>query len=297
MPATATKTIRSRRRGWTPEEDAVIRSHYKTRVPNSSAFTVTGRAYSSTQKRAIKLGVLVPNDVTRGWKTSEEKLLAQEYPKHGVKGCLHLFPGRSYAALASRAAELGLKMVHFRTARLDAGKAHAVNVAVSEAGAKRGYLDTQEINALARDLDVAPRSVRHRAKKLGLLVASVRRGWSRREDDILRAHDRDVAASIEALREIGSVRNANSVYTRCYKLGIVKGFDDKHTQADLVEMLGVSTRTVEHWVTKGWLVSEGHGNRAWTSKEIKLLLVKHPNAWDITKVNQNFILGVLTGSI
>jgi hypothetical protein len=102
-------------RAWTPDEDAIIRAHYKERGMRACLALLPGRSKHAVMRRADLLGCLRRSIVHRPWTKEDDQILRDHYAKLGWQGCLEIMPKRSKQTIQARVKNLGISTRKFWT--------------------------------------------------------------------------------------------------------------------------------------------------------------------------------------
>lgn len=133
---------------------------------------------------------------------------------------------------------------------------------------------------LARELNVSRRAVGCRAQMLGL-ARQAGRPWTAAEIRYVE----ESAGSMRPARIAQALgRSYPSVVHRIQRLGRAGRLTKGYTREDLAACLGVCFRTVENWITRGWL--RLNPDDRISDVIVERFLAQHPEAYDLRRVDQ-----------
>jgi hypothetical protein len=178
------RTLRGRRSPpsrYQPADDEAIRSCFTDGGDVLALAQALGRSVDAVRLRAQALGAYRPARRAR-WRTAEDALVRDGYAEG--RTCVSIaqdLPGRTPAAVAARAAKLGLSDYARRWSAEDDARLTRL-------------VATHPLPEIARTLVRTPEAVRRRCRELGLAApppsptARQGRQWSEQEDEVLRLH-------------------------------------------------------------------------------------------------------------
>jgi hypothetical protein len=158
---------------------------------------------------------------------------------------------------------------------------------------RRSYKNANRREELSANLDDLQRKsgftrnvILSRAVQLGLSF-STRRPWTDQELTVLEG--RTGHATVKALATRLS-RSHSSVKAKLKDLGLSARFSEGYTQDDLRQLLGASTRSIRHWLARGWLrLVNGRIPEASVLRFLRL----HSEQYHLGRVNQAWFKGLL----
>lgn len=227
------------------------------------------------------------------WTTLEDNILIKHYRERGHLSPHPVVPKRSLYAVQKRVGILGLSK--FST--------HISWTTKEECLLIEHYKEGKDAC-----LDLFPRrtwnSIRIRACRLGLAkpaplrVMTRRDRWQPQEDEILANCPHDADEASRQLAAAGYSRTTNAIARRRSVLGVHLTPLDGYTALELARLIGSNVTNIYAWEMRGWLVAENDNTRKiWKGPSIKKFLTSHTRLWDIKKVDQYFIVGILSGTL
>lgn len=99
---------------WTEKEDLILRKKYQSIGPTECFKFLPNRTKDTIQNRARRLGLTIEgkrcgkNRKPNSWTSEEIKILRENYPSLGPRGCQKLLPGRTISSISDRTRRLGL---------------------------------------------------------------------------------------------------------------------------------------------------------------------------------------------
>lgn len=217
------------------------------------------------------------------WTAAELNRFKQAWASGGLQAAVVACPGRSSAALYSKAKRLKLRL----SGPVSRWRKPHVWTQQEDDLLLRKAKETGIVPGLWRDLAIelklSRQCIRARAKVLGLGVARQRPlDWTPQEDAILTASRGLGIRSIRRkLREEGFIRSEPAIRVRINRLGgsrierIPPGMLRSYELADL---LGVKQATVNTWAREGSLPARRWGKNAHLIKlsDVRKFVVEHP---------------------
>lgn len=222
--------------------------------------------------------------------------MRQHYPEGGIRAVAPLLPGRSYAAIFTKASELQIKVKqrvcvgrqrrYKRSDELDERirKLYSRPVGTGEVRdfAKRERLPRWWVTRRAGDLGV--RTARHREPE-----------WTEEELQLLvdTAHLSPKVAAAR-FKKHGFVRSETGIHVKRKRLKVKPSDNGYYNASQLAMLLGVDPSTVANWCERGWLKAKRRGtNRTqpqggdqWWIREadVRTFAVHHPMRIDHRKL-------------
>jgi hypothetical protein len=206
--------ILAEKRGWTPEEDAMLRSSIG-RIDRDEIARRLGRSRNAVNARLSFLGITPPR--SRPWTSrdiADLRRLHRTLPIREIAARLD----RSVDAVSDRVALLGLTRTLSSWSKADDDRLRRLR-------ARRYSYDE-----IARRMKRSRGAVEGRMQRLGLTRDQpIRRRWSREEDDRLVALYRT-----KTRREIAAMldRTPNAIMLRAQYLGITSHVDHRYSETD-----------------------------------------------------------------
>ena len=158
---------------------------------------------------------------------------------------------------------------------------------------RRAYKNASRREELSRNLDHLQRMsgftrnvILNRAVQLGLSF-SMRRPWTDVEIIVLETRTRHSTVKSLAAR---LNRSHSSVKAKLKDLGLSGRISEGYTQDDLRQLLGASTRSIRHWLARGWLrLVNGRIPEASVLRFLRL----RSEQYHLGRVNQAWFKGLL----
>lgn len=240
----------------------------------------------------------------RYWTTAELEVLAEYWPKGGVRTCVSYLPGRDPCAIASKAQKLGLFVAGYK-------RPERVNWSpFLDKQVKAAYSDpsTGAVKSAAGRLDIPYGTFKARARMIGCVYRYYNRPWEEAEDALVRQYlEKGLAWTQRKLKIAGFQRSQAAISSRRYKLGCVKDDDpDLLSASQLAQLCGLDPKTVLRWIEKGWLkakrgaslcVPDPKPDYFWRIRvaNFRAFIRDYPSAIDLRKVDQPWFLDVILG--
>lgn len=135
----------------------------------------------------------------------------------------------------------------------------------------------------------------YEARRLGLITADHRRGWTAAEEEYVRERAGSVSPAAIA-RSLG--RSIESVECKINRLGLSRRISEGHySMNDLQEVLGESLHKVRRWMDRGLLgkVHEVSGGKRVRTENVMRFLRRHCHEYDLRRVDQLWYKSMLFG--
>lgn len=192
----------------------------------------------------------------RYWTNHEVETLRRVWPQ-GIEAALEALPGRSPAAIYTKASALGIKAGHGdrvqgSTKRRKYIPTPEIDAAIAEV--YQGKPKSGAVNELAARLELPRWWVSKRARKLGLTVPRFKEpAWSAAEDELLvETFKYSPSHARRLFAKAGFKRTAVAIVNRRKRLGLrARTRDDVYTASRVAKMLGLDPSTVTTWIEQG----------------------------------------------
>lgn len=114
-----------------------------------------------------------------------------------------------------------------------------------------------------------------------------KRRWTAEDLDLLREQlgKQSKSAIARKLR-----RSYWSVKAQVSKLGLSARLTEGYSERDLIEVLGVGSRTIQQWIARGWLVPR---NGRVSEQAVARFLRAHPEQYNLRRVDEAWFKGLL----
>jgi hypothetical protein len=245
----------------------------------------------------------------RWWKTSEQRILEEHFPKGGIAACLPLLPGRSASAIYTRASTYGIKLkarkaVDFRRQKW------APNDIVDEMIRRAWPQATSKgaIMALATKVGRPRWWVSKRAVALGLTHPRFKTpDWTEAEDELIQEIAFKGLRAIQLnLKRRGFSRSEAAIKVRLIRLGAsasTKADPNHYTATGLAQLLGVDPKTPVAWIRRGLLKAKRHGTTRtdaqggdewWIARrDVRQFVIENAAVIDLRKVEKFWFIDLL----
>ncbi|WP_454887934.1 hypothetical protein [Sphingomonas oryzagri] len=242
----------------------------------------------------------------RFWTTREEKLLREHYPRGGVEACLAHLPGRSASAIYNHAA--GLELAAPATAKTDFRRQRWTSTDQIDVVIRRVYQRSPtkgEVTRLATTVGRPSWWVTRRAAKLGLVTPRFKEpAWTDEERDIVRENfHRAPRTILRMLQRAGYKRTETAITVMGKRLGATR--EDLHhlTATGLATLMGVDSKTVCGWVSRGLLRARRRGtartdaqggDQHWIHlRDVRAFIIDNAAIVDIRKVDKFWFIDLV----
>lgn len=241
-----------------------------------------------------------------GWTTREDAVLREHYAAEGAAACAPLLPGRTHAAIMTRANYIGLKVTH----RPRGGRPQLYpSTPAIDARIRAWYAEHPQRGAgaeLARELGWPRWRLTRRAQELGCVPVkhAGERPWSEDELRILRDYSRCTALVVTRALRAAGYRRSPSAVTQARAREVV---DPRIlSAAGVARALGRDRNTVLHWIRAGWLdadrrtgtpgTEEQHLHWVVTHQQLREFITTHPNLIDLRRITDGpWFIGLVAG--
>jgi hypothetical protein len=238
------------------------------------------------------------------WTTTEVKILAEYWPKGGVKACASQLPARDSRSIASKAQKLGMFIDGYR-------HPEPVNwTPFLDRQVRLAYADpsTGAIKSAARRLGISYGAFKMRARTLGCVYRYYNRPWEAAEDEMVQQNaDKGLRWIQIKLKASGFQRSMAAISSRRNKLGCSGDSDpDRMNAAQLSRLCGIDNKVVLRWIEEGWLKAK-RGQSLFTpnpkedyfwiirAADFRAFVRNYQSAIDLRKVDQPWFMEVLLG--
>lgn len=237
---------------------------------------------------------------TRLWNDAECCILRERYVSGGLRGVRAMLPGRGSNAIANKALKLGLRRqphgpVVASTPEID----EAIRAIYRKRGAR--MFPRGELTAFAAKWKRRPDWVRSRASVLGVRAMGKKADWSQAEEEILEENAGRTTSTIQAvLKRAGYPRSVNAINCRIYHCGFERIAVFHFSASDLAELMGVTQRTVCHWIEGGLLKARRASaaeSAPWeiTAKDVRAFMMGNISRWSPGRIDAWWLVDILTG--
>jgi hypothetical protein len=241
------------------------------------------------------------------WRTTEIRVVRENYSRGGAIACRHHLPKRSIGAIRAKAAELGLRAPQVSGEEMRArfsAPPQAVTPEVEEMIREAHRMATPGWQArLAEKLGKSRNWLSSHVSNLGLVSPrSMPQKWQKAELQILAEHAGKSAPTVQKhLQAAGFKRTAAAINTQRLRLGIDNEDPDVWTCAELARLLGMNATRVTNWMTSGLLKFDRKtdataSHRMVTRQQFKKFATKNPHLIDLRKVEQTWFKDVMWGA-
>ncbi len=246
----------------------------------------------------------------RHWLTTEDRVLREKYASEGPAAAAAALPGRTIAAVYSRAKALGLKAP--APARAGRGRRTAYQFTdaidaeirqVYQGNPTRGAL-----NALCARLLMPRWAVSRRAQLIGLAQPRFKeRDWTPREIELLNEHAWKTPVVVQRVfKREGFSRSATAIVVKAKRLHLSRDEPGTFSACALAKLLGVHGKTVTRWIAVEGLRSERRGTKRQDvqggdehvirEKALRDWMRDHPQLVDLRKVDRFWFLELVLGA-
>jgi biotin operon repressor len=240
------------------------------------------------------------------WRTTEIRVVRENYSRGGAIACRHHLPKRSIGAIRAKAAELGLRAPQVSgeemRARFSAPQAVTPELEEMIREAHRMAVPGWQ-SQLAEKLGKSRNWISSSVSNLGLVSPrTMPQKWQKAELQILAEHAGKSAPTVQKhLQAAGFKRTAAAINTQRLRLGIDRHDPDTWNCGELARLTGISSTTVSKWMDLGHLKFErksesSSSHRMVTRKQFQKFARVHIHLIDLRKVEQVWFKDVMWGT-
>jgi len=168
----------------------------------------------------------------------------------------------------------------------------------------RKYQDGGALASAARETGWTKNAVVQRARELGLSHARNEVRWTDAEERLLEelAHQSPQTIQIHLREKFGVSRTLTSIEAKRQRLGLLSNLDGMNLR-QLAEALGVAKKTVDRWLSGGWIRGilrfpelQAVNRHVWffPNAEIRRFIIEHLVAVDLARVEKYWFVDLLT---
>ncbi len=237
------------------------------------------------------------------WRTIEDRILREHYPRLGPTGCVPLLSGRTALAIYQRAhAKLGLAT----QSRLTYKSTEQIDKLIADTYHNR--TDKGAVSALAKRIGFPLWWVTRRARNLGLVVPRFKEAdWSTTETDLLHKHAHKAP---EVIRRIflkhGFRRSATAIIVKRKREHLDIHDPERYTATQLSHLMGVDAKVVIRWISHGLLEATRRGSQRTPQQggdmycihnlDLRRFIFANPVCVDLRKVDRYWFLDLMRGA-
>jgi len=234
------------------------------------------------------------------WSEAECCILRERYVSSGLRGVRALLPGRDSNAIGNKARKIGLiRQPHGPVVASTPEIDEAIRAIYRKRGAR--MFRRGELEAFAAKWKRRSDWVRSRASVLGVRAMQKKADWSRAEEEIIEENAGRTTTTIrDVLKRAGYQRSVNAINCRIYHCGFERIAVFHFSASELAELMGVTQKTVGHWIEGGLLKARRastaeRGPWEITAKDVRAFMIENISRWSPGRIDAWWLVDILTG--